>query len=114
MVYFTRSEGFRPGGVNRRGTFPPYIADFLTNYELGWKTSWFNDRLRFNGAVYHMTWDDFQFSFLGENGLTNVTNARAARSSQGVEADLQWAVTDGFSLYGGFAIQKSELAKTSA
>ena len=109
MVYFTRSEGFRPGGVNRRGTFPPYVSDFLTNYELGWKTSWLNDRLRFNGAVYHMTWDDFQFSFLGENGLTNVTNAQGGAELQGVEADMQWAVTDSFSLYGGFAVQKSEL-----
>ena len=110
MVYFTRSEGFRPGGVNRRGTFPPYISDFLTNYELGWKTSWVNDRLRFNGAIYHMTWDNFQFSFLGENGLTNVTNAQGGAELKGVEADLQWAVTDAFSLYGGFAVQKSELS----
>jgi outer membrane receptor protein involved in Fe transport len=109
MVYFTRSEGFRPGGVNRRGTFPPYVSDFLTNYEVGWKTSWLNDRLRFNGAVYHMTWDDFQFSFLGENGLTNLTNAQGGAELKGVEADLQWAVTDAFSLYGGFAIQKSEM-----
>ena len=38
MFYATWSEGFRPGGVNRRGTFPPYKADFLTNYEIGWKT----------------------------------------------------------------------------
>ena len=35
MVYATYSEGFRPGGVNRRGTFPPYEADYLTNYEAG-------------------------------------------------------------------------------
>ena len=40
MFYATWSEGFRPGGVNRRGTFPPYKADFLTNYEIGWKTEW--------------------------------------------------------------------------
>ena len=110
MVYATRSEGFRPGGVNRRGTFPPYIADFLTNYEIGWKTSWLNDKLRFNGAIYHADWDDFQFSFLGENGLTNLTNAGGAKL-EGIEADLQWAVTSSFSLYGGFALQRAELSQ---
>lgn len=110
LIYFTRSEGFRPGGVNRRGSFPPYTSDFLTNYEFGWKTSWFNDRLRFNGAIYDMTWDDFQFSFLGENGLTNLTNAPGGAELRGVEVDMQWAVTDSFSLYGGFAVQKSELS----
>ena len=76
MVYFTWSKGFRPGGVNRRGTFPPYKADFLTNYELGWKTAWASDRVRLNGAFFWEDWKDFQFSFLGENGLTNVTQRR--------------------------------------
>jgi outer membrane receptor protein involved in Fe transport len=110
MVYATFSEGFRPGGVNRRGTFPPYKADFLTNYEIGWKSSWADDKLRFNGAIFKGDWDDFQFSFLGENGLTNVTNAGAAEL-EGVEVDVQWAATDAFTLYGGLALQKAELGE---
>jgi outer membrane receptor protein involved in Fe transport len=110
MFYATWSEGFRPGGVNRRGTFPPYKADFLTNYELGWKTSWADNRLRFNGAVFKGDWDDFQFSFLGENGLTNISNAGNAKL-EGIEMDVQWAATDAFTLYGGLAIQKAELGE---
>jgi iron complex outermembrane recepter protein len=110
MFYATLSEGFRPGGVNRRGTFPPYKADFLTNYEIGWKTSWANDRLRFNGAVFRGDWDDFQFSFLGENGLTNITNAGQAKL-QGIEMDVQWAATDAFTIYGGLALQEAELGE---
>jgi len=110
MFYATWSEGFRPGGVNRRGTFPPYKADFLTNYEIGWKTTWDGNRLRFNGAIYRGDWDDFQFSFLGENGLTNVTNAGKA-NLQGVEMDVQWAATDALMLYGGIAVQKAELGQ---
>jgi iron complex outermembrane recepter protein len=110
MFYATWSEGFRPGGVNRRGTFPPYKADFLTNYEVGWKTSWADNRLHFNGAIYVGDWDDFQFSFLGENGLTNITNAGKA-SLQGIEVDLQWKATDSLTVYGGFALQKAELAE---
>jgi iron complex outermembrane recepter protein len=110
MLYATWSEGFRPGGVNRRGTFPPYKADFLTNYELGWKTSWANNRLRFNGAIFRGDWDDFQFSFLGDNGLTNITNAGQAKL-KGVEMDVQWAATDAFTLYGGLALQEAELGE---
>jgi outer membrane receptor protein involved in Fe transport len=92
LGYVTFSKGFRPGGVNRRGTFPPYKSDFLKNYEIGWKTTWINNRLRFNGALFWEDWDNFQFSYLGDNGLTNVTNAGGARI-KGVEADLNWAVT---------------------
>jgi iron complex outermembrane recepter protein len=109
MLYWTYSEGFRPGGVNRRGTFPPYKSDILTNYEFGWKTSWLGNRLRFNGAVYHEVWDDFQFSFLGENGLTNVANAEGGAALSGIEMDLQWAVTEGLTLFGGMAMQESEM-----
>ncbi len=52
LLYVTYSEGFRPGGINRKGTLPPYKADFLKNYEVGWKTSWANNRVRFNGAIF--------------------------------------------------------------
>ncbi len=38
-MYATYSKGFRPGGINRVGDLPPYGADFLKNYEIGWKTS---------------------------------------------------------------------------
>ncbi len=93
MVYLTYSEGFRPGGVNRRGTFPPYKADYLTNYEAGWKTTWADGRVRFNGAAFIQEWDKFQYSFLGENGLTNVRNAGQAEIS-GIETYVDWAATD--------------------
>jgi outer membrane receptor protein involved in Fe transport len=92
LIYATWSRGFRPGGVNRRGTFPPYESDYLTNYEFGWKSSWAGDSIRFNGAVFREDWTNFQFSFLGQNGLTNITNAGDAQI-KGVEATLEWAVT---------------------
>src|SRR3546814_5592993 len=38
LVYGTWSRGFRPGGINRRGTLPPYGPDTLDNYEFGWKS----------------------------------------------------------------------------
>jgi outer membrane receptor protein involved in Fe transport len=108
MLYTTVSEGFRPGGANRRGTFPSYDADYLMNYEIGWKTSWAANTVRFNGAVFWQDWDDFQFSFLGENGLTNIVNARSARA-KGVEMDLQWAATENLLIYGGVALLEAEL-----
>ena len=110
MVYATYSEGFRPGGVNRRGTFKPYKSDFLKNYEIGWKTSWAGNRLRFNGAIFQEDWDDFQFSYLGENALTQVVNAGGARI-KGIEADINWAATNSLTLSGGMAIMDAKLTQ---
>ncbi|MCL9998775.1 MAG: TonB-dependent receptor [Erythrobacter sp.] len=87
LVYATWSQGFRPGGVNRRGTLPPYLPDTLDNYELGWKTS-FGD-VTFNGAVFQEDWNDIQLSFLGANGLTEIRNAGVARI-RGIEADFTY------------------------
>jgi len=86
LVYATWSRGFRPGGVNRRGTFPPYKADYLTNYEAGAKFS-FGRGAHFNIAGYIEDWNDMQVSLLGENGLTVVRNVGKARIT-GLEADL--------------------------
>src|SRR6202012_502083 len=60
MIYPSYSEGFRPGGIKRRGTLPPYQADFLDNYEVGWKSDWLDKRLRWNGAVVGGKGKEFQ------------------------------------------------------
>ncbi len=108
MVYATRSEGYRPGGINRRGSLPPYKSDYLTNYELGWKTTWMNNRLSFNGSVFQEDWKDFQFSILGANGLTEIRNANQARV-RGMEAELNWAATYNLQLSGGVAFYDAKL-----
>jgi outer membrane receptor protein involved in Fe transport len=87
MFYATWSKGFRPGGINRQPGLAPYKADFLVNYELGWKSSF--GPLRWNGAIYHQEWQGFQFSFLGENSLTVVQNGRDARVN-GIETDVSY------------------------
>jgi outer membrane receptor protein involved in Fe transport len=110
LIYATWARGFRPGGVNRRGTFPPYDADYLNSFEIGWKTSWNEDSLRFNGAVFYEDWQDFQFSFLGQNGLTNITNAGGAEIT-GIEATIDWAVTRQLRVSAGASYLNAELSE---
>jgi iron complex outermembrane recepter protein len=95
LVYGTWSRGFRPGGINRRASIPPYAADFLTNFELGWKTSP-ADGLRINGAIYMQNWKTFQYSFLGENSFTQIQNGPDARI-KGIEVDVNYAPGGGLS-----------------
>lgn len=109
MIYGTWSTGFRPGGVNRRVFQTPfYSSDTLTNYELGIKSDWANGRFRLNAAVFQEDWEDFQFSFLGLNGLTEVRNAGDARI-RGAEADITWRPVDQFTLTAGAMFIDSEI-----
>lgn len=108
LVYATVSRGFRPGGINRRGTLPPYQADLLDNYELGFKTSWLDNKLRFNGAFYQLNWKDIQLSVLGANGLTEIRNAGNARI-RGAEFDMFARLATGFTLSLGAAYNDAEI-----
>lgn len=103
LVYGTVSRGFRPGGINRRGSLPPYQADFVDNYELGFKTSWWDNRVRLNAAIYQLDWTDVQLSFIGANGLTEIRNAGNARI-RGGEFDFYVRAAEGltFNLSGSY------------
>jgi outer membrane receptor protein involved in Fe transport len=108
LAYFTYSTGYRPGGVNRNGNFGPYNADYLTNFELGLKTSWLDNSLVWNSAVYDEDWNDFQFSFLGPNLLTVIENAPAANVT-GAESSLDWRATQHLTLSSGITLTDAQL-----
>jgi outer membrane receptor protein involved in Fe transport len=111
LLYLTYSTGYRPGGVNRNGDLPPYQADTLDNYEFGWKTSWFNHSLIFNGALYDEEFKKFQFAFLGEFSLTQIQNAPSARIL-GAESNVDWRATSNLTLSAGGAYNDAELTQT--
>jgi outer membrane receptor protein involved in Fe transport len=110
LIYVTYSTGFRPGGVNRRGTLPPYLEDKLINYEVGFKSAWADNTFVLNGAFFYEKWKDFQFPILGLNGLTEIKNAAQARI-MGFEGDMTWAPTDRFTLNGAVSVIDSELSE---
>ncbi len=88
MVYYTFSQGFRPGGFNQNGgsahAFTPgtlvpqyfipasYSSDKLQNNEIGWKTEFFDHRLQWNGAIYRENWNDVQVAFFDPGVVGNI------------------------------------------
>jgi outer membrane receptor protein involved in Fe transport len=112
MIYATWSEGFRAGGVNRARVegIPKYSPDFVTNYEFGWKTVLAGGAVRFNGAIYMLDWDDFQFGFLDftVSNLTIVQNVGDSRTT-GVEWDLTWAANEANTLTFAGSYNNAEL-----
>ena len=103
MVYGTYSEGYRPNGVNR-GTAPQdgilasYKSDFVRNYEVGLKSQWFNNRLRFNATAYHMKWTNIQFTTLVPNVVFFVSGNAGTATDNGVEFDLSFRPIDNLTL----------------
>jgi outer membrane receptor protein involved in Fe transport len=104
MVYATWSEGFRNGGANpvRPVSILPreFESDTLTNYEIGAKTEWMDNRLRFNIAAYVMEWDNFAVQIedpqpaVFQLGYVNLPTAEIP----GVEAELTFVVSDAWQI----------------
>ncbi len=113
MVYATYSTGFRPGGNNRRNGVNPYKPDTLDNFELGWKTSWLDHKLRINGAVYYERWKNLQYALVvaGSGGVTNIYNAGNARV-YGAEFDVQVIPTRGLTLSASGAYNDAALSSS--
>jgi iron complex outermembrane receptor protein len=128
MVYYTWSQGFRPGGFNRAAAFiltssplyglftPPlaYAPDTLTNNELGWKTEWLGRRVQWNGAVYQEDWHGTQIYIFDPGvtgGLAFTTNGPNYRV-RGVETSLVTRVTQGLTVTASGAWNSSEVVKT--
>jgi len=126
MVYATYSEGFRPPSLNRgAGTrasnpgldfvVPAAIrSDELTNFEIGWKTTWLEGQLRWNASVYSVEFTDIQTSRFDPTnvGLLVFLDNAADADIQGIDSDFQWAVNDYWTITGAFSIVDTELTAT--
>ena len=106
LMYATYSEGFRIGGSNplKPASILPrdYESDELKNYEIGLKSEWLDNRLRFNLAAYYMKWEDFAVQIedpqdgIFQLGFVNLPSAEIP----GVEADFAFSMNDNWQLDG--------------
>jgi iron complex outermembrane receptor protein len=123
LLYYTWSQGFRPGGFNRgiktvqplAGVdqyFTPaqYRPDTLINNEIGFKTEFLDHRLQVNGAIYQETWKNTIVEFFDPQGgfgnLTFVTNGPDYRV-RGGELQVVARVTEGLTVQGSWSYNKS-------
>ncbi len=125
LLYYTWSQGFRPGGFNRSNACysvgPPgtptnycsphaFTSDDLTNSELGWKTEFLNHRLQWNGAIYEENWKNVQVNLFDPGVLGNVGFGTNGPSYQvrGIETTVIAVLTQGLTAQGGASWNSSK------
>lgn len=111
MVYFRFATGFRPGGPNIivPGLPKTFAPDTTRDYELGWKTSFLDERGFFDLSVYHIDWNNIQIITFS-NGINGLTNGGHAES-QGVEVSFNLEPVDGLTLSGSLAYSDAKLTE---
>ncbi len=125
MVYGSASKGFRVGGVNLSvpellcadeiaslGITSADVRDFnsdsLWNFELGMKSSWFDDRVNLNVAAFNINWSDILQTNRLACGFQYVANSGEA-DNKGVEVELQAVPMEGLNLSLGFGYTDAKL-----
>jgi outer membrane receptor protein involved in Fe transport len=123
MVYYTWSQGFRPGGFNRTDSChipgpnlvnqfcipQTYKSDDLTNNEFGWKTEFFDHHFQWNGAIYQENWDNVQVGFFDPGETSNLTFGTNGQNYRirGLETSVVAVLAPGLTLQGGAAWNSS-------
>ena len=110
MTYAGVSKGYRSGGFNHFATDPRYYSyddEELWSYEIGVKSSFLNNRLILNGAVYYMDITDMQVEEAVTPIISYMTNAAEA-TAKGVELEMTARVADGLTLMTGFGYSDIE------
>jgi iron complex outermembrane recepter protein len=126
LIYATYSEGFRPGGFNRKGCNAnvaarpantaacaanrAYEPDDVVNYEIGAKLGLLDRKLQVNLAAYIIDWSNIQVASFNQNWsnqtfVNNLVNAKI----KGIEGDINARPTRELTIGAGFSFNDTEL-----
>ncbi|MGI9271927.1 MAG: TonB-dependent receptor [Woeseiaceae bacterium] len=114
MVFLSISDGFKGGSYDNRALATgddPIAPEFLTAYEIGYKTSNADNTLQFNAAYYFYDWEDLQL-FESYGGIPALVNLPGIEIS-GIEAELKWAPNDSWFIQAGLGTADSKVVDIS-
>jgi iron complex outermembrane recepter protein len=113
LAYATYSTGFRAGGFNSPGIAAPYTEYFnpetIKNYEVGFKSSWLDQRLVVNGAYYYAVDRNFQFFFVNAADGAQIIQNLDRVHIHGLELSAQALVARGLQVFGGLGTTSTDI-----
>jgi iron complex outermembrane receptor protein len=103
QMYATWSKGFRSGGYSLRNNDPafppgPTEDEEQSAFEIGFKSDWFNNRVRLNVSAFYNEIEDLQRTviFPGMAGTVQLITNAGDGTTKGVEVDATAAITENF------------------
>lgn len=103
MYYVSAKEGFKAGGLDQ-GTaindadLQRIAPEEVTAFELGARWTLAGGAARLNASLFHASYDDLQVALYDPIEGVFVTSNAGAATTQGLEVDADWAITDNLEL----------------
>jgi len=116
LLYTSLTRGYKPGGINDDNRIAAnareFNTEFMWNLETGVKSSWLNGRLMTNFAAFYAKRKDAQTKSStqevgGPNFIEFTANAAEA-THMGIEAGLDWFLTEKFRVIGSLGLLDTE------
>ena len=107
MLYLSYAEGYKAGGFNSAGEIfaPAFDPEEVANYEVGIKSSWLDNTVRMNAAVFSYTYDNLQSlvfvqgECLPDSDLGTYLFETSDVEGQGFELNVNWLALPSLELY---------------
>ncbi len=101
LAYATVSTGFKGGGFqndapNAFAAATPYDPETVTNYEGGFKSEFWDHRMRINVSAFYMKYKNLQVQQTSAACLCNIINNASSASIKGIEGEIQLAPVNWF------------------
>lgn len=115
LFYGSVNRGYKAGGANTDGSLPTelreFTAEYLWNYELGYKVSLLDNQAYVRSAVFYMDRDDMQVrtSFLqeredGSTDFVSYLGNAATGNNLGLELEAGWQISPELEIYGAVGL----------
>jgi len=118
MLFFKVARGFKSGGNQSRvsndpSSDVPYDPEFVTEYEGGIKSEWFDNRLRINASYFVDDFKDAQRQITLVSGGAFITPIRNVASAkiQGADVETQFVVNKRLTVGGNLGYLKGKYNK---
>jgi len=105
----TKSGGFN--GVAGEGAIREFEPEDSTNYELGIKSRWLDDRLQLNASAFYTEFTDLQFIAQNPTGTGFFVSNAAEGTSQGIDLDFSAMPLANLMLAGGLQYLDAQYTK---
>lgn len=107
--YLTASSGYRPGGFNASPVVPTYKSEFVRNVEAGFKSSFLDERLLLDGALFYMRDRDYQYYYVDVRTASQIDQNIESVDVKGGEIKAQWRPLAAWTLFADLGYSASRI-----
>lgn len=114
MAYLSVATGYKAGGFNSTEKSSAFDEEQLINYELGFKSTLFDRRLRLNAALFFYQYKDLQDLATvldSTSGISELRLRSVDAEGQGGELSSMWRATEQLTLSANYSYIDTEITQ---